>query len=251
MKIKFITINTWHGGKLWDPLVEFIKRENPDIAIMQEVYNGDDENLDKNYRALLELRKALNYKYDSFAPNAIIESKIGDIEQGNLILSKFPILNQKVIFFDVPYGKFQHEGVHDFRLFPSSLQNAQVDLGDKIVNLFNIHGIWDFHGKDSKRRLKMSEKITSQVKDKENVILAGDFNVNYDTKTIGNVKNYLNNIFDGELKTSFNMKRKRDGGYATSAVDMIMVSKNIKVLSHLCPEVDLSDHLPLIAELEI
>lgn len=47
------------------------------------------------------------------------------------------------------------------------------------------------------------------------------------------------------------MRRKSNPGYATSVVDMIFTSPDIRVVSKSCPDVDLSDHFPLIATLEI
>ncbi len=47
------------------------------------------------------------------------------------------------------------------------------------------------------------------------------------------------------------MRRKKDPGYATSAVDVVYVSPEIKIISRDCPNVDISDHLPLVATLDI
>jgi endonuclease/exonuclease/phosphatase family metal-dependent hydrolase len=47
------------------------------------------------------------------------------------------------------------------------------------------------------------------------------------------------------------MKYKDDRGYATAAVDMIFVSSSTKILKKECPDVEVSDHLPLVVELEI
>ena len=58
-------------------------------------------------------------------------------------------------------------------------------------------------------------------------------------------------MFKDELKTTFNMKRKTDPGYAAAVVDMIFISKNIEVISHDCPQVDISDHLPLVCKFNI
>ena len=47
------------------------------------------------------------------------------------------------------------------------------------------------------------------------------------------------------------MKHNDKGGYATAAVDMIFVSPNIKIIEHDCPDVDISDHLPLVTTMSI
>ncbi|MBU0974285.1 hypothetical protein KKD03_01130, partial [Patescibacteria group bacterium] len=86
------------------------------------------------------------------------------------------------------------------------------------------------------------------------LLLAGDFNLNTYTKTIKKIENVLESVFKSDLKTSFNLKRKdleKDPGYVTSAVDMMFVSKDVRVIKRSCPDVDISDHLPLVVELEL
>jgi len=100
----------------------------------------------------------------------------------------------------------------------------------------------------------MSRRIVEQVKGVERVVLCGDFNVRPDTETIGMIEDELVNVFAGELETSFNLKRKdleKYPGYATAVVDMVFVSENIGVVDKKVPGVDVSDHLPLVVELEV
>jgi endonuclease/exonuclease/phosphatase family metal-dependent hydrolase len=253
MKLKFITLNLWFGGILFDPILEFLKKENPDILVCQEVYAGTYADLDRQLRSFEILKKELNFPYANFAPAFLENKKEGAIDNGNAIFSRFLILDTKIIFYDVPYDKNYIKPVDRTKIIftPRNLQEAVIELGKIKLNIFNTQGIWGFDGKDNERRLKMADTIINEAKDKENVILAGDFNVNKGTKTIANIEQYLKNVFDDELITTFNMGRKDNPGYATAVVDMTFVSKNIKVLEHYCPKIDISDHLPLISVLEI
>jgi endonuclease/exonuclease/phosphatase family metal-dependent hydrolase len=70
-------------------------------------------------------------------------------------------------------------------------------------------------------------------------------------QAIKNIEKHLDSIFQGELKTTFNMKHKDNPGYATAAVDMMFVSSDMSVDYKSCPDVDVSDHLPLVAVLDI
>ena len=47
------------------------------------------------------------------------------------------------------------------------------------------------------------------------------------------------------------MRRKINPGYATAVVDMVFASSRLKILDHQCPDVDISDHLPLVVKIEI
>lgn len=297
IKLKIICLNLWLGGLLFEEILQFLRDENPDIVLLQEVYNSDDLSLKRNFRSFSILRDELNFAYSHFAPAflEIIESSqlVNDLSigtpianvpnqkimQGNAILSKFPIIDQSIKFYDIPFGNRIDEFAY-YSVTPRNLQHVLLDLnssdkeaggqalldgknisvvsGQKL-HVFNTQGIWGTHGNDTDRRLKMGDFIVNEVSrslqsEKSSVFLAGDFNLNPNTKTVKKIENILESVFKSNLKTSFNLKRKnleKDPGYATSAVDMMFVSSDIKVLTKSCSNVDISDHLPLEVELEV
>ena len=256
MRFKFITLNLWLGGMLFDSILNFLKKENPDILLCQEVYNGDNKKLEKRYRSFKIIKEKIKFKDAVFAP-AFGENlgKVGKVPSGNAIFSKYPILKTKTVFYDIPYSdNYAKRGeVKDFAPYiPRNLISAVLKAGKIKLNIFNTQGIWGFRdGKDNKRRLEMGKKIIREIKSKENVILAGDFNLSPDTKTIALVEKHLRNVFKNELITSFNMKRKTDRGYAKAVVDMVFADHKIKTIDHYCPQIDVSDHLPLVCMFEV
>lgn len=252
MRLKFITLNLWIGGMLFDNILDFLKKENPDILVCQEVFGGKNKKLERRFRSFDFLKKEFKFKYASFAPTWRENlGKDGMVERGNAIFSRFPVIKTKTVFFDVPYNSNFKLPTANFSFSPRNMQSAVVKKNGIELNVFNTQGIWGFDGQDNKRRLKMAETIIKQIKDKKNVILAGDFNVNQGTKTIASIGKYLKEIFKGELNSTFNIKRKpKLSGYGKAVVDRIFVSKNINVLKHCCPKVDISDHLPLVGVFE-
>lgn len=249
MGFKLACLNLWYGGRLFDEIVLWLRQERPDIVAMQEVYRSDDKSLEKRYRSLEELSRILDLPHYSFAP-AFRDLRFEVAEMGNGVLSKFPVKADGTVFYDVPYDDNFMEN-EDFTYVPRNLQHVSVKVGDEVVNVFNTQGIWGLDGDDNERRLKMAETIVEEIGDKEKVVLAGDLNVKEGTKTVGIIEERLNNIFKGELKSSFNMKQKNDPGFATVVVDMIFVSRGINVVKHYMPEVSVSDHMPLVAVLEM
>lgn len=238
-----------------DVALKFLKEENPDIFVLQEVNNGHGENLPKNLRSIDILTSAFPKHEYFFAPEILLRYPEGKIDIGNVIFSKFPIQNQHTIFLNAPYGEYDPVPIgNDFSKHPKNLQMCKIDIGGEEMMIGNIHGLWELSGEDTIKRLKMSEQIIQEISNKEHVVLAGDFNVKQETQTIRNIEKYLKNIFKGQLKTSFNLKRKdlkKFPGYASAIVDMIFVSSDVKVLSHKCPDVDVSDHIPLVVELDV
>lgn len=250
MKVKIININIWHG-KFFDSLVSFIREQNPDIITMQEVYDGKNASFDRNLRILDELKKILNFDHVAFAPSLIDKRPSGKVPWGNAVFSKHPIIDRKTTFYHIPYGEYDMENSTRFELAPRNLQQVTLSVNSKKLYVFNTHGIWGEDGEDSTERLAMSRTIIKAIKGKSPLILAGDFNLRLHTQTIKNIEEYLKNVFKNELTTTFNMKRKNNLGYGTSVVDMVFVTKDIKVVEHFCPNVDVSDHLPLVCTFEI
>ena len=112
--------------------------------------------------------------------------------------------------------------------------------------------MYDLDGDNfSEARRKMSDTIIKNIQGKDNVILAGDTNAKPTNKAMRAVEDHLTNVFGNDLTTTFNMRRKENPGYATAVVDLMYVSPNIRILDKVCPAVDISDHLPLIATFEI
>lgn len=266
MKIKFLCLNLWQGGNLIDGILEYIKKEDPDILVCQEVYNGHDKSWDKKYRSVDVFKEELGYKYYNFAPAYLEKRDIGKLEQGNAVFSKFEIKSSNIIFYDSPYREDYEEKFDNFEYAPRNLQHVVLDIEGQDFNIFNTQGIWGEDGQDNERRFKMSETIISQVKDRKNVILAGDFNLQESTQAVLNIEKHLINLLKGQAQTSFNIKRKLKAGvksfakferpevasgYAQAVVDMILVSQDIKVISSHYVDVDISDHLPLLAIFEI
>lgn len=252
MQLKLVCLNLWFGGKLFDHVVDFIRKENPDILALQEVMKSDDLKEPKNYRTLEELQKIFQYPFCENAPTFVgTRPDMPKAEFGNAVLSKLPVIGSEVTFFDVPYSA-DYDEMHDFSFSPRNLQHVEINAGGKILNVFNTQGIWGFDGDDNERRLKMSDIIREKYHGKQNIILCGDFNTQEHTRSMTNFEKDLKNVFKGELNNTFNMRHKPAGsGFANAVVDMIYVSPEIKVLQHYSTDEDVTDHVPLLALLEI
>ncbi len=256
MKLKIINLNILHGGRFMDNLLHFLKNANADILCLQEVYNGTNSKWERRYRTVEVLQLELSLPYVRFAAEMLDRADFGKVDQGNAIFSKFPLEEKETIFYDVPYGEYSENEENakkdgDFTFWPHNLQHVIVQLPHKNLHLFNTHGIWGLDGGDNPRRIHMSNTIIDQIQDMDSVILAGDFNLRPATQTIQNIQKHLKNVFKDELVSTFNMKQKKNPGYATAVVDMVFVSSDIAVAEHCMPQVDISDHLPLIVTIEV
>jgi endonuclease/exonuclease/phosphatase family metal-dependent hydrolase len=252
MELKIVCLNLWQGGILMPGIVTFLKNQNADILLLQEVYAATDPELPEQYRSLQVLGQELHYPHSDFAPAMMDIVPEGKVESGNAILSKFPIIESSSTFFDEQYRERNAHDPNEFSTTPRNLQHVIINANGTDLNVFNFQGVWDMDGDNfSTQRRNMSEVIIEQVSNKSHVILAGDTNAKPTNKAIIAIEEYLTNIFGHELVTSFNMRRKDNPGYATACVDMIFVSSDMSVTDHSCPDIDISDHLPLIATIKI
>lgn len=263
MKIKFLTFNIFNGEFI-ERCIDFFKKQNPDIFVLQEVYKSNNKSLDKKYRSLQLLKREFANCFYYYSPAYFRLINGYKVDSGNAVFSKLKIIKKKTIFYYRQYAKRPAETVEQFYLTPRNLQCVTLAVGDTNLNVLNTQGVWRLDGMDNNDRLRMSKTIVEQIKGRKNVILAGDMNVSPKTRTIKNIEKHLVNVFKDKLITTFNMKQKipfsqqssfldEEGvkAFASAVVDMIFVSPDIKVINHYCPQIDVSDHYPLVATLEV
>jgi endonuclease/exonuclease/phosphatase family metal-dependent hydrolase len=250
MKLKIVTLNIWRG-EVYKEAIDFLMQENADIILLQEVYNGTDKNLPIPYRLYGFLSEMFPQHFSIFGAQFCDITEYGNIDEGNAIFSKFPIVSSKNTFFDIPYSVFNNHAKERFDDNPQAILQAELKFGEDTLSAFCVHGVWGFDGKDNKRRFIMAKVIKNETSGHKNTILAGDFNLVHNTKAVGQIEEHLKSVFKDSLISTFNMKYKDNGGYATAAVDMVFVSPNISVLAKSCPQVDVSDHLPLVVTVEV
>ena len=193
MSFKFVCLNLWEGGKLFDEIVLWLREERADIIALQEVYESSDQSLERRYRSLAELRRALDFPDSCFAP-AFMDYRERVREVGNGVLSRFPARAGRTVFYDVPYDN-HFANREDFTRVARNLQHVRVEADGRVINVFNTQGIWGLDGDDNERRLNMAGTIVKEIGDKENVVLAGDFNVRGGAEKKTPKKKPLPNLF--------------------------------------------------------
>lgn len=251
MNIKVISVNIWHSYML-PATLEFLKAQNADIVLAQEVSNSGDAALTENFRAAEHLRAALDMPYMDFAATALFQYEPAKVDEGLLLLSRFPIKTSSSHYLYGTYREVNPADPTEWPKMPRSLQHVTLDVQGTELNVFNLQGVWDLDGDNySEQRRTMSQVIIEQTHGQPNVILAGDTNAKPTNLAMKNLEAHLKPVFGDELTSTFNMRRKSNPGYATAAVDLMYVSPNLQVLAKSCPDIDISDHLPLVVELNI
>lgn len=234
-----------------DEILAFLRREDADVVLMQEVYDGHESSWERKFRSMDVLREELRYPHEHFAPAFLERTEFGNVEQGNAILSTYPIFESEVYFFDQPYSEREDKPEY-YEMTPRNLQRVGIDVGGRTIQVFNTQGVWGKGGDDNDRRLAMAQTIVDAVASFQDVVLAGDFNVQEKTRSISLIEKHLVNVFKQDHRmTSFNMKHKTNPGFATAVVDMMFVSSSLTVLEHRQCDENVSDHLALTATINL
>lgn len=253
---KFLTLNVCHGGILMDNMLEFLAQEQADIMVFQEVNESDNQAAPINFHTNVPLQKCFpshNLVFDKGLELNYIKDNVLT-KQGNTTLSLFPVIRHELIYFNSSFAQFDSPlpgDKPDYRLYPKYMQKSWLDLEGRELLVINLHGAWDYHGNDTPERLMMTQTILSHAKESEYVIIAGDSNARYQTKTIQNLMSQYPSVLSSTPVSTFNMRRKSDPGYGQAAVDILLTSRSLHVVSSACPDVDVSDHFPLQAILKI
>jgi endonuclease/exonuclease/phosphatase family metal-dependent hydrolase len=250
MLVKVLSLNLWQGGKLFPAIIDFLKTEKPDILLCQEVYNAPGAR-PENHRSVEVIQQHLAFPYYDFEP-MFIDVEEDRVDCGLAVFSKYPVADRHITFFIGEYSERVESNAEAWATSPRMLQHVVLDTPGGQLNVFNMHGVWDLDGDNfSERRRKMRDTLLQAVKGKSNVILAGDSNAKPTNPAMQALEKPLQSVFGAELTSTFNMRRKDNPGYATAAVDLMYVSPSIRVLDKSCPDVDISDHLPITATLVI
>ncbi len=131
----------------------------------------------------------------------------------------------------------------------------EAGKGDQLVSVCNVHGLALPGEKcDSPGRLMQTEGIIKfMAKRKIPRIIGGDFNVLPETQSILKFEEagYRNLIKDFNIRTTrneFSWKKYPDNPLYYS--DYVFVSPDVRVKSFSVPDMEISDHLPMILEID-
>lgn len=150
-----------------------------------------------------------------------------------------------------------------FRVYKNSksdvgfIQRMSIKKGNSNLHIANVHGkTHPGHKLDTSTRIKQSQAIIDFLKNKKgSKIIGGDFNLLPKTKSVNlfEQNGYLDLIKKFSIKDTRGKINKKiyQGSDIQYYADYCFISNNVKVKSFTVPNIEISDHLPLILEFEI
>lgn len=228
--MKIVFLNTWNG-KIREEISEFIKKQSldTDIFCFQEAY---DQMRELAKQIIPDYNEQIAYKF-------VVEDD--DFPQATYTRKNIEVLSSGTILEDQ-----KGTGLGIFH---------EIQLGEKKIFLTNFHGISKPGNKlDNSERILQSESLINFWKEKPGMkIIGGDFNLFPETKSIKMFEEngYQDLIKEYKIPTTRNelaWKMYPDSPQMFS--DYVFVSPGIEVKSFSVIENEISDHLPMILEVD-
>ena len=241
MKLKVMSWNIWQG-KYFDKIIETIKTNQPDIIGLLEV----DEGITTNTADMIA-KKFGYYQayYRTFEKNRDGEHYL----QGNAILSKFKIIAKSLswlnrdIVFD---GTSKTE--------PRAVVQIKSVINNRQLNIFATHLAHIHNFGESKIQMIQTEELLKKIPE-NNSLLMGDFNVLPKSKIIKKIEKVLLNTDSIKDKNTWSVYPKGHKGCKLTGLDYrldyIFTSIDIKTLGFETIDSKGSDHLPVMAIVEV
>ena len=240
-------------------VVRYLKEQNADIVCIQEAMRPLEQEVYPLYRSAEIIREFLknDYPHYFFAPEWVADMFYlsegepervfgGMVEQGKMILSKYPIVRGYNYFYHKNY-EFERDR-KDFYLgndHGRALQICEINVNGKIIQIGNVHGCYSSDKLDTNKSVLQSNFIVEKLKLKKMpTILLGDFNLLPNTKGISIFEKEYENL-DKNFKISNTRPDKN------MIIDYVFIDQNFLAADLKIDEIDISDHYPLIAEINL
>lgn len=246
--MKIISLNTW-GGRVGQDFLDFFSSSRDiDIFLLQEVFQNATDKTCWNEKCrpnlFQDITTLLPEHIGVFAPSVVHEWGLAAFVKKSLLVEE-----QGSIFVHKTMDSLEK---NDGASIGRNIQWLKMVHKDgQPLFLVNFHGLWTGIDKnDTPDRIEQSNKIIEFMKTLNgHTILAGDFNLNPDTKSLQMIvrelklRNLIEEYKILSTRTKFYTKPERFADYMFVSTEM-----NIRDFKVLPDEV--SDHAALFLEIE-
>ena len=232
MTLKILSWNIWEG-KYLTSVIGFLKKSDADIIGLQEVIQekGGKENIAEL------IASKLNYKF-VYATASQIEKDGKTVDKGEAILSKHKIVGNKTHILSQTERRIAIE--------------ADIKVKNTILHVFNLHLIHTHQRPSDIQSLQVENLV--RILPIEATILMGDFNAIPQSAAIKRVSKVLKNTDNSGIPTWSVYPEGCEVCKPHSIehkLDYIFTSEDIKSKLYKVKRSEGSDHLPVLAVIEV
>lgn len=266
MKINHLQLNT---STLRDPkaVMQYILDNNIDIACLQEIaYPTGQEN---------PLQKLCEEKGLNYFEGIHFYYKDKNLTLGNAVISKFPIVDYQVLYFNTPNYYPKTIGENDFvgstlieddntvesmasRGLKHSIKSRAIPivtlkLEEQLVRVYSIQFTVSSWATETEQMYTMAQLLNSQIHFSRKIptIMSGDFNLQSDSYSIELLKKELNHHTDNLKNTLADNHRALAVDFPEGlAVDHVF-SYDLEHIETNAINIDFSDHKAIVSNFEL
>lgn len=246
--MKILQTNIWQG-RLAKSFIDLVKETNPDIITLQEVCSCDDADFQTlAFSSFQDIKAECPYPYEVLAPTYSFSVMNHEVFFSNVILSKPPILDSKVVFTNGEFKKDFDTKYDDYNI--RNLVHAEIDINGSKLNVVTHHGLHVEGTKEgNEETLKQMVMLRDYIKRLSGpVILTGDFNLSPKCESLEVLNTELKNLcILNNVETTRNELSKK----AIQVCDYIFTNDLVKVNSFEVEKRVVSDHQALLLDFEI
>lgn len=259
--MKLLSLNIW-GGREYLELINWLEKNVNDIDIycFQEIFDTkDDVVYSHEIRAdIWERLKEVFTGYHAFYYPAMKGYDDKSVVTYNLTTGLGMFIKRDIeVKGEGDYFTYRKRFAPiklETRDQPVNLQYAHLRRGEKNMHIYNFHGLWYPGDKlDNPERIEQSEKLVEFIAHQGGAkILCGDFNLMPNTQSVAILEGEFRNLIKefNVRTTRSNLNPYRNTPFEQAFADYVFVSKDLKVNNLIVPDIEVSDHLPMILEFE-
>lgn len=251
MTLKVLQMNIFLG-KWLDKVIEYVKKEDFDILIFQEVSGGRVSHHRDNV-----FQKIIGIGYDgTLEVNWRIKGHYGSFEgNGTFFKKDFTLLEKTDVWLN-DYREIEDPDNRESRDDPKAALSTLIEKDGIQLRVINAHLAWTPDAEDSSEKIRQAKLFRDYLQTIDApYIIAGDFNVEKHTEVVKLVESIgaRNLTSENRVTNTLNSRLHKAPHLFPPGltVDYILVSPNIKVEKFEIIDLDLSDHLGSKAELTI
>ncbi|OHB19830.1 MAG: hypothetical protein A2666_03000 [Parcubacteria group bacterium RIFCSPHIGHO2_01_FULL_47_10b] len=249
MTLTILQWNILYKERIED-IAAYIKSVGPDIACLQELTRGAEENNFRDTPALLADALSMNHMYKT--AQSWPEYEGYSFEVGDGIYTKFPIAREIYHFVQDPHP----DPGEDYTLQGRVYVEAELKIGDKSLTVGTTHLTYSPANEITDRRIKEADRLCTILKEKKSsYIFTGDFNALPESYPVKKISALLQHAGPNLSELTFaNKPFEHDGRVVDKLIwrlDYVFVTPDVKVVESKILKSECSDHLPILTTIEL
>jgi endonuclease/exonuclease/phosphatase family metal-dependent hydrolase len=258
------------GSEIRDEMLAYIKEQDADVLCLQEFFDSKNNDFNENLEYVSQKLGYPNYYFTKdyerhlrIPPNNTL--KIG--HWGSIIFTKLPIADsgktafikvntndqESICFLDMVFNtdtiRVMTTHLQSIRLNPNDYEKINEIKKAEQIEIEPTKGIFAKIKRAYKNRRNQADVCNEEInKSPYPVIVTGDFNDVPNSYTYSTIKGNMQDVF---LKKGFGIGRTFNAISPTLRIDYILADKRFKVHQVKKESLNLSDHYPVICDLEL